>query len=312
MELGFLSQLGSRGGRGVKEKQHGLSNDSVKMHDNGIHDGLKEGAVGNASLTQGDAPTSSSSTVGRTKELKSPNKNGGEYDDNELILNKFPSSYITKLSPTSLTKANLQNLKVNVPNDTDYEVWLPLASVLMVNDRMNNSPYGYFIGKRLAFHAVEWFMRNNWEKYGFKKTSGADEEGFIEVTRKKSGGNNGGNKNFKPVFFKPKTLYRPKAKQLAKGTSNSPKTTSFIGTNKASTSVMGNMATTSGTQKERQSTTPRAKRINVFEKQMLEGKLVLVDDNWKQLEKVDYSDNTGSEDEIKPGIMKLQVFMHPN
>nr|GEV21176.1 hypothetical protein [Tanacetum cinerariifolium] len=141
---------------------------------------------------------------------------------------------------------------------------------------------------------------------------GADEEGIIEVTRKKSGGSNGGNKNFKPVLFKPKTLYCPKAKQLAKGMSNSPKTTSFIGTNKASTSVTGNMATTFGTQKERQSTTPQAKKINVFKKQMLEGKLVLVDDNWKQLEKVDYSDNTGSEDEIKPVIMKLQVFMHPN
>ncbi|GKA02674.1 hypothetical protein Tco_0675455, partial [Tanacetum coccineum] len=68
---------------------------------------------------------------------------------------------------------------------------------------------------------------------GKGQTSRADEEGFMEMKRKKSGGNNGGNKNFKQVLLKPKTLYHPKAKQLAKGMSNSPKTTPFVGTNKA-------------------------------------------------------------------------------
>ncbi|GKC51219.1 hypothetical protein Tco_1073964 [Tanacetum coccineum] len=178
---------------------------------------------------------------------------------------------------------------------------------------------------------------------GKGQTSRADEEGFMEMKRKKSGGNNGGNKNFKQVSLKPKTLYHPKAKQLAKGMSNSPKTTPFVGTNKALKScnnkdctkssskkcygfsddinlfslsnssealnvknpvieevVTGNMATTSGTQNERRSTTPLAERINVLEKQMLKGKLVLLDDNRKQLKKVDYSGNTCSEDEVEP------------
>ncbi|GJR70179.1 zinc knuckle CX2CX4HX4C containing protein [Tanacetum coccineum] len=36
---------------------------------------------------------------------------------------------------------------------------------------MKNSLYGYFIGKRLAFPVMEWFVRNNWEKYGFKKVT---------------------------------------------------------------------------------------------------------------------------------------------
>ncbi|GJS18623.1 hypothetical protein Tco_0413095, partial [Tanacetum coccineum] len=34
-----------------------------------------------------------------------------------------------KLSPTPLTKAKLQKLETNVPNDANYDVWLPLASV---------------------------------------------------------------------------------------------------------------------------------------------------------------------------------------
>ncbi|GJZ54880.1 hypothetical protein Tco_0610073, partial [Tanacetum coccineum] len=101
----------------------------------------------------------------------SPNKNGGNQVGNE-----FPSSYANKLSPTSLTKANLQKLKVNVPDDADYDVWLPLALVYEVNDKMKNSMYIYFIGKRLAFPVVERFVHNNWEKYGLKKGSGYTKE----------------------------------------------------------------------------------------------------------------------------------------
>ncbi|GJV65045.1 hypothetical protein Tco_1475873 [Tanacetum coccineum] len=54
----------------------------------------------------------------------------------EPVLVAPSSSYATKLSPTSLTKANLRKLEANVPNDADYDLWLPLASVHKVNDRM--------------------------------------------------------------------------------------------------------------------------------------------------------------------------------
>ncbi|GJX41098.1 hypothetical protein Tco_0256088 [Tanacetum coccineum] len=58
----------------------------------------------------------------------------------------------------------------------------------------------------------------------------ADGEGIVEVKRKKSGDNIGGNKHFKSVSVKPKTQYRHQAKQSAVGT------TPPAGTNKASTS----------------------------------------------------------------------------
>ncbi|GJU38334.1 hypothetical protein Tco_1191291 [Tanacetum coccineum] len=61
--------------------------------------------------------------------LASPNKNGSEQVGNEPVINKVPSSYATKLSLTSLTKANIRKLEANVPNDVDYDVWLPLALV---------------------------------------------------------------------------------------------------------------------------------------------------------------------------------------
>ncbi|GKG51622.1 hypothetical protein Tco_0544260, partial [Tanacetum coccineum] len=72
-------------------------------------------------------------------------------------MNECPSSYTYKLNPASLTKANFQKLEANLPNYADYDVWLPLTSVHEVNDRMKNSLYGYFIGKRLASPIVECF-----------------------------------------------------------------------------------------------------------------------------------------------------------
>ncbi|GKE12681.1 zinc knuckle CX2CX4HX4C containing protein [Tanacetum coccineum] len=79
--------------------------------------------------------------------------------------------YANKLSPSVSTKANLWKMDANVPNDADYDVWLPLASVHEVNDIMKNSFYGYFIGKRLTFFVVEWFVRNNWDIYGLTKVT---------------------------------------------------------------------------------------------------------------------------------------------
>ncbi|GJX47130.1 ribonuclease H-like domain-containing protein [Tanacetum coccineum] len=60
----------------------------------------------------------------------------------ESAMKETPISYANKLSPTSLTKANLRKLDANVPIDDDYD---------------------------LAFLVLEWFIRNNWEKYGLKK-----------------------------------------------------------------------------------------------------------------------------------------------
>nr|GEX00548.1 hypothetical protein [Tanacetum cinerariifolium] len=60
----------------------------------------------------------------------------------------------------------------------------------------------------------------------------------------------------------------------------------------------GNKAFTSGEQEEGQRSTPLVERINAFEKQPLEWKCVLVDDNGKPPENVNYSSNQGSEDEV--------------
>ncbi|GJY55815.1 hypothetical protein Tco_0454930 [Tanacetum coccineum] len=310
-----------------------FNHSSVEVSVHGIHNGLKEGTVGHASVTSGDVPSSSNVTVGQTKDttiaIYVTSKDVSNVG-HEPIMNKFPSSYATKLSPTSLTKANLRKHEVNVPYDADYDVLLHLA---LVHECPKTTP------KRVV---------NNMDK-GKEKTSRNNDKGFVEVKKKKSevkkkklGGNNRGTKNFKPVSVKPKTQYRPKAKQSTKGTSNSPKTTPFVGTNKASTSgynkdspsyrgsffslsnsfealnidnlitgevATGSKATTTVTQEEGQSSTPIVEKINVLEKHILEGKLVLVNDDGKLLEKVDYPVSSDSDDEVESVENEIANFL---
>ncbi|GKC11226.1 hypothetical protein Tco_1008008, partial [Tanacetum coccineum] len=62
----------------------------------------------------------------------------------------------------------------------------------------------------------------------------------------------------------------------------------------------GSKVTTSGTQEEGQCTVHLVEKINVIEKQILEGKLVLVDDDGKPLDKVDYPVNSDDDDKVEP------------
>ncbi|KAM0051848.1 hypothetical protein Hdeb2414_s0007g00241321 [Helianthus debilis subsp. tardiflorus] len=49
------------------------------------------------------------------------------------------------------------------------DVVIPLSSVKQVTDRYANTLYGYFLGKRLAFPVVDFFVKNNWVKYGLSR-----------------------------------------------------------------------------------------------------------------------------------------------
>ncbi|GJU65684.1 hypothetical protein Tco_1247519 [Tanacetum coccineum] len=48
---------------------------------------------------------------------------------------------------------------------------------------------------------------------GQDRSSGANDYGFIEAKKKKSGGNNGGTKNIKLISLKPKTTFHLKVNQ---------------------------------------------------------------------------------------------------
>ncbi|GKB99261.1 hypothetical protein Tco_0985398 [Tanacetum coccineum] len=240
-----------------------------------------------------------------------------------------------KASPNGRANKN----EANVPNDADYDVWLPLASVHKVNDRMKNSLYGYFIVKRLAFLVVECdnlvMAVPNLDGHGYTKktirkeyewkpprcstcliflhsvddcqkahkqvvnmvdkgmggSSGADDNGFIKVKKKKSSGINGGTKQFKPVLVKPKTQYRLKVNQPTEGVSS--KTTHLVGKKNVSTS--GNSSKTTS-------------KTNVAKSVDSGNKASTSDDDNNPLKIVDYSGDHDSEDEVVPVYNKMASF----
>ncbi|GJR49308.1 hypothetical protein Tco_1399829 [Tanacetum coccineum] len=80
---------------------------------------------------------------------------------------------------------------------------------------------------------------------GMSGSSRADDEGFLEVKWKKSGGNIRATKHFKPVSVKPKPQYRPKVHQSAKRVS--PKMAHSVGKMNVSTSGNSSKMTSSMT-----------------------------------------------------------------
>ncbi|GKD12661.1 hypothetical protein Tco_1197068 [Tanacetum coccineum] len=132
----------------------------------------------------------------------------------ESVLAAPPSSYDTKLSPMSLTKANLRKLDVNVPNDVDcliYQSWNSLYATIGKN--MDSRKYmketirveyeweppscsaclifGHLLddGPKAPKRVVN---RMDKRKGG---SSGANDECFIEVKKKKSSHNKEATKN---------------------------------------------------------------------------------------------------------------------
>nr|GFC01622.1 hypothetical protein [Tanacetum cinerariifolium] len=65
----------------------------------------------------------------------------------------------------------------------------------------------------------------------------------------------------------------------------------------------------SGVQEEGQSSTHLVKKVNVFEEQLLARTCVLLDDGGKPLEKIDYTGDHDSEDEVESADNEMPSFL---
>ncbi|XP_022002776.1 uncharacterized protein LOC110900170 [Helianthus annuus] len=80
-----------------------------------------------------------------------------------------PKTYADSLIANNPVKLKFRTLA----SDTMHEgcdVVLPRESVRMVQDKMANTLFGYFLGDRVAYPVVDYFVRNNWKKYGIMKS----------------------------------------------------------------------------------------------------------------------------------------------
>nr|GEW22221.1 hypothetical protein [Tanacetum cinerariifolium] len=332
---GWIKKAGFLDSDGRSEKKKGNDRDEQPTVTNG-HNPTATPMLTPTDITKVTEVTSGNirheATGGINNEATKVTDVRSEHIGNIHDMNNIPSSYANKLNPTSLTKANLRKLKTNVPNDADYDVWLPLASIqesnyarILIrinacNDFSNNLVMSApnIKGTGYTEETIPPKRVVNRMDKGNDGLSGDENASFIEVTKKKSDGNNSGNKNFKLVLVKPKTQYRPKTRQMIEGAS--PKTTISVGKKNVSTPGNGiftlsnlfealivynpvikeietiNKASTSDVQEEGKSSTPIVEKINIFEKHLLEGKCVLIDYEGKPLEKVDYLGDQGTKD----------------
>ncbi|PWA82953.1 zinc knuckle CX2CX4HX4C [Artemisia annua] len=84
-------------------------------------------------------------------------------------LKQPPTSYASATSnePKQHT-SNFRRLECNMKaNGVDLSI--PMKVVEEVNTRFENTLYGYFLGQRLAFPVVDYYVRNAWGKFGIHK-----------------------------------------------------------------------------------------------------------------------------------------------
>ncbi|GKD09719.1 RNA-directed DNA polymerase, eukaryota, reverse transcriptase zinc-binding domain protein [Tanacetum coccineum] len=268
------------------------------------------------------------------------------------------------VSPTSTTMDNIRKLKANVPNDADYDVWLPLASVhefsstkgfdLVLKDgqwmirgvpiflnkwypsvslfkedlsrvpvwvKFRDVLLVFYIPHGLSLIAtkisnpmmLDWYTNSmcleSWGRSDYARI-------LIEINTC-----NGFSSNL--VMAVPNldgTGYRKETirveyewKPLCCSNDTFSFSNSFEDLNFDNLAIkevdLGNKASTSGVQKEGQSSTPLVEKIKKFEQLMLEGKCVLVDDDGNPLEMVDYSSDHDREDKVAPLDNEMASFL---
>ncbi|GJU24117.1 putative reverse transcriptase domain-containing protein [Tanacetum coccineum] len=187
MERGFLSQKGSGGGRGVKEKRSNVSKIEVVM----------EGAVpsitgesGNAAM-EVESPYVVEKTVEKEK-LSHTKKDKLSFFDDIIVLEPFPplstpvstagnapsnSSYANITGKPSRKKVNVHTLFT--PGGNGIDVVVSADSIRTICERLANTAYGFFLGKKVAYLVVANYVRNNWGKYGLVRSMFSSSTGLL-------------------------------------------------------------------------------------------------------------------------------------
>ncbi|GJY06816.1 hypothetical protein Tco_0373870 [Tanacetum coccineum] len=125
IERRFLSQKGSRGGRGVKEKNTPV----------GVASAVKKGVT--------------PSVVDMMM---------------ERIFALGKSLYVILMVKPSGKKVNVHTFFT--PGGNGIDVVVLVDSIRAISERFANTAYGFFLGKKVAYHVVANYIRNTWGKYG--------------------------------------------------------------------------------------------------------------------------------------------------
>ncbi|GJW09843.1 beta-caryophyllene synthase [Tanacetum coccineum] len=167
MESGFLSQKGSGGGRGVKEKS-GVEPfaPSVTV------------ASGNVAM-EVELPT-----VVKEKQCSRVNTTGlGSYPPLSTPVSTTAGNAPGKSSYANIT-GKPSGKKVNVrtlftPGGNGIDVVVPVDSIRAISERFADTAYGFFLGKKVAYPVVANYVRNTWGKYGLVRSMFSSSTGLF-------------------------------------------------------------------------------------------------------------------------------------
>ncbi|GJU70409.1 hypothetical protein Tco_1256668 [Tanacetum coccineum] len=168
MERGFLSQKGSGGGRGVKEKRSNVSNIEVVM----------ESVVPSVTSDSRNAAMEVESPYVVEKTVEKEKLSPVEKDKlSSLADTTIPEPFPPLSTPVSTAgnapgKSSYANItgkpsgkKVNVrtlftPGGNGIDVVVPVDSIRAISERFANTAYGFFLGKKVAYPVVANYVRN--------------------------------------------------------------------------------------------------------------------------------------------------------
>ncbi|GJX77580.1 cytokinin dehydrogenase 3-like protein [Tanacetum coccineum] len=164
MKRGFLSQKGSGGGRGVKEK-------SLNRNSMNTFSGIGVSTKSNDTMNE-DTPVGVASTV---KEDVTPSAIGMMVEKEKITSMEgttVPESFsplttsVTTMADDAPGKSSYANItgkpsgkKVNVrtlytPEGNRINVVVPVDSIRDISERFANTAYGFFLGKKVAYLVV--------------------------------------------------------------------------------------------------------------------------------------------------------------
>jgi hypothetical protein len=111
-------------------------------------------------------------SVGRNSDQTS--KLAAKEVNSESNASKLDETYASKLAGSSFpcsssaNKINFRQLEseVTLPG---FDIVLPRQSVQKVNDKLSSTLFGYFIGTRVAYPVVEFFVKEQWKPFGLQK-----------------------------------------------------------------------------------------------------------------------------------------------
>ncbi|GKD22451.1 putative reverse transcriptase domain-containing protein [Tanacetum coccineum] len=150
------ANLGSGGGRGVKEKS--VNDSSIWA----IKDDAIPSVIGVDGITQ--------------VEIRGQSYSGpSDMDVEKEKLNSLEDTTVT--GKPSRKKLNIHTLFTSRGNGID--VVIPMEFTRAISDRFANTAYGFFLGNRVAYIIVANYVRNTWGKYGLVRSMFSSSIGLL-------------------------------------------------------------------------------------------------------------------------------------